>query len=413
MRDDTIQALRDLVESLEAHNGDHEDQGPAFCIDWHDLYNTTVEDEVWLAWPLVPAQRQVVIYSLPKVGKSLIVLDLAASIASGKPILGQPNPHGRRHVLYLDYEMTAADLLARLIEMGYEPDELDHLHYALLPIIPALNTKEGAAFVRGKAAEYDAELVIVDTVSRAIEGDPNDQVAINAFYNWTGKALKADGRALIRLDHEGKDAAKGMIGSIMKAADIDIVWHLAKTDEGVKLTRKYTRIQWGVDEVAVTVHRDPLRHTIAPRGYAAGTNAVVKMLDGLGLADDISVRAARKALKDAGESASSDALQDACRSRKARVDLEDLISSSETDTQHVVSEAEERTAVHLSEAGVPASNGTPKHTPSDLGGTPSGTHRYTDLCTVPPVPPPIGGYGHGTGSETSERDDYEPLFGED
>ena len=38
------------------------------------------------------------------------------------------------HVLYLDYEMTRADLRERLEDMGYGPDaDLKRLHYALLP----------------------------------------------------------------------------------------------------------------------------------------------------------------------------------------------------------------------------------------------------------------------------------------
>lgn len=396
MNEDAVQALKELLAAVE-HAGAILEHPATLYVDWDELYNTDHGDERWLAWPLIPVGRQIVIYSPAKAGKSLVMLDVAASIASGKPILGQPNHAGRRHVLYLDYEMTGADLLERLIEMGYEPEELTHLHYALLPIIPALNTPEGAKVVREMAAGCEAELVIVDTLSRAVEGDINSPGPVTEFYRFTGLALKADGRALARLDHEGKDASKGMIGSSMKNTDIDIVWHLKKTDDGLLLTRKWTRIMWGEESVSVTVKRDPLQHVIGPRCNAAGTGKAVTEMDGLGLPHDISVRKAKAALEAAGHSNGRDALSDAVRQRKERGRVEGFIHRPQS---------------------VPS---TPRNTLIDTpGGTSNGTtphntvtsmeHSTEHLGTPPPSSVPCGPLSKsGTPDKTTIPDPFDDF----
>lgn len=396
---DVDRAVDVLIHALTHAVEEGKGEGLSPYVDWHDLYNSDHGDEEWLAWPVIPARRQVVVYAPAKAGKSLVVLDIAASVASGKPVLGQENNAGKRHVLYLDYEMTGSDLLERLVEMGYEPEDLTHLHYALLPIIPALNTPEGAKVVREMAAECKAELVVIDTLSRAVDGDINSPGTVSDFYKWTGIALKADGVALARLDHEGKDSTRGMIGSSMKATDVDMVWHLKKTDDGLLLTRKATRIMWGEDEVAVTVKRDPLRHIIAPRGWAAGTGKIVEQLDALNLPDDVSVRKAKQALSGADITVGRDALADACRRRRERSGLEALIN------QHSgVPDPRRNTSIDTS-------IGTPHGTPAENAVTRAEHltehHGTPDSSGVPSGSPSIEGNSGQDHPRTSETDDVE------
>lgn len=375
---DVDKAVDALLHALTNVAGEVEATLPTrqFFIDWHELFNADHGDEQWLAWPVVPAYRQIVLYAPAKTGKSLITLDIAASMASGRPILGQENPHGRQHVVYLDYEMTEADLLERLGEMGYEPEDLEgYLHYALLPALPPLNTPEGAKAIRELAQGVDAVLVIVDTLARAVDGDENDAGTVNDFFRWTGTALKADKRALLRVDHAGKDISKGQRGSSAKEGDVDIVWQLTKTDDGLKLKRTHTRILWGENEVNVTVHREPLRHTIAPRGWAAGTGDVVAALDRLGLPDNASMRTCGAALREKGESASSAALKDACRRRRERGGLDALINQHQeprsTTFQRGAADSAEHHAEHQPKNAVTrAEHHAEHHGAADLAGAP-------------------------------------------
>ena len=79
------------------------DRFPA--LDWHALW---LSDEAgqgieWIVEPVLPAHGAVAIYSAPGVGKSLLSLELAAGIASGRSTFGS-GCREPRSVLYLDHE---------------------------------------------------------------------------------------------------------------------------------------------------------------------------------------------------------------------------------------------------------------------------------------------------------------------
>ena len=99
-------------------------------------------------------------------------------------------------MLYLDYEMSSADLWERLTELGYnEHTDLQRLHYALLPSLPALDTAEGGQYLYNLAKRLHVDAVVVDTIGRAIEGEENSADTIRAFYRHTAQPLKAAGIA--------------------------------------------------------------------------------------------------------------------------------------------------------------------------------------------------------------------------
>jgi hypothetical protein len=156
------------------------------------------------------------------------------------------------HVLYLDYEMTASDLMERLETLGYtNEDDLSHLHYALIPSLPPLNTYEGAAEVMKLVELTGAQVVVIDTTGRAVEGEENSADTYREFARTTGLSLKAAGVALLRTDHAGKDKGKtqGQRGSSAKNDDVDIVYHLQRDGHTMKLTRIFSRIGWAPTEV--------------------------------------------------------------------------------------------------------------------------------------------------------------------
>jgi RecA-family ATPase len=71
-------------------------------LDWHDCGPAKTTEE-WIIEPILPARRLVALYSAPKVGKSLLMLELAVGIARGSRVLGAV-PDRPRRVLYVDFE---------------------------------------------------------------------------------------------------------------------------------------------------------------------------------------------------------------------------------------------------------------------------------------------------------------------
>jgi RecA-family ATPase len=226
-------------------------------VNWQEFWNQDHKAEDWIAYPLIARGRQTALFAVAKEGKSYIALACVAALATGKPIFGRP-AQDQVHVLYLDYEMTAADLMERLDNLGYtREDNLTHLHYALIPSLPPLNTYEGAAAVMKLVELTQAQVVVIDTTGRAVEGEENSADTYREFARTTGLALKAKGVALLRTDHAGKDQGKthGQRGSSAKNDDVDIVYRMSREETTITLDRVFTRIGWA--PATINIIEDP------------------------------------------------------------------------------------------------------------------------------------------------------------
>jgi hypothetical protein len=232
------------------------DELAGFFIDWHELFSAEHKTEHWIAKPLIAYGRQTALFASAKSGKSWLTLSTVAALATGTPILGAP-PQPAQHVLYLDYEMTQEDLVERMNALGYDINtDLSHLHYAQIPSLPPLNTKEGADTVV-KMIEYTkATVLIIDTTGRALEGEENSADPYKDFARFTGLAMKKLGVAVLRTDHAGKDKKKGQRGSSAKNDDVDLVYRVDAIDGGFRLVRTHSRINWAPAEVTIKQTKD-------------------------------------------------------------------------------------------------------------------------------------------------------------
>jgi hypothetical protein len=199
------------------------------ALDWKKLWADDTVDE-WVLEPLIPARRLVALFSPPKVGKSLLMLELAVGVARGTAVLGTtPKPH---RVLYVDFENDPrGDIRSRLIAMGFHPDDLTNLFYLSYPRLAWLDTRAGGLELLAVAQEYECTVIIIDTISRAVSGEENVNDTWLAFYRNTGQLLKDAGIATVRLDHTGKDETKGMRGGSAKYGDVDAVWSMTRLAE--------------------------------------------------------------------------------------------------------------------------------------------------------------------------------------
>lgn len=266
-------------------------------VDWAALWATEPIGEDWAVEPILPRGRQGGLFAPAGLGKSLIACDIAAAKACGRSVLGQP-AKAPVSVVYLDLEMTAEDLRERLLDFGYGPeDDLSMLHYYQLPTLPPLDTVGGGDVLMAICERYRPELVVIDTMARVVEGDENNADTYRAFYRCTGSRLKAAGIALLRLDHSGKDIARGQRGSSSKADDLDLIWRMSLAEDQIILTRTKSRVSYVAAEVALTRVTEPvLRHVLAPVGVPAGTASTADLLDRLEVALDASSAVAAAAL---------------------------------------------------------------------------------------------------------------------
>ena len=232
------------------------------AIDWHELWADEEEQE-WIHEPILPARRSVAIYSSAGAGKSLLLLELAVCASMGREFLGS-TPERRYRVLYVDHENDPrGDVRTRLIDMGVGPDDLDHLDYLSFPPMSGLDTKTGALELMEAVKDFGSEVVVIDTVSRAVEGEENSNDTWLAMYRETGLRLKREGIAVIRLDHAGKDEERGTRGGSAKSGDVDAIWHLTLVGDN-RLRLECTKSRMLLPVKVIEIHREiaPLRHVV-------------------------------------------------------------------------------------------------------------------------------------------------------
>ena len=233
-------------------------------LDWHRAFERLPEDVDWLVPDFLVRGLLYALISPAKAGKSLLMLDVAAALATGRSALGHPAQEPM-HVLYVDHENSRDDLTERLGDMGYGPEDLVNLHCMSFPTMPPLDRADGGQDLVEVAPHYGAELVIIDTVSRVVAGEENSADTYRNFYRHALVPLKAKRRTVVRLDHRGNDPAVTRARGSSATDDIDVAWQLSKSpgpngETYVKLTLERQRGNARPDMIRVLRDINPRLH---------------------------------------------------------------------------------------------------------------------------------------------------------
>lgn len=234
-------------------------------VNWKEVWEDTSE-EVWFVDGIICAERGHTIYSDPGVGKSLLVREFSACLATGKSVLGLSAKKPIR-VLYIDHEnIPKTDIRRSLVDMGFTWEELEpNFKLMSFPDFTPFDLPKGGQELKRAIEIINPELVVIDTLSRAIKGKENDNDTWIDFYNYTGKILKSMGIAYIRIDHTGKNSDAGPRGGSAKMGDVDLVWHLKEvvTDKKFRLINEKHRVPLAQLEYKISRELLPLRHQLS------------------------------------------------------------------------------------------------------------------------------------------------------
>lgn len=221
-------------------------------LDWSELWERDWSEAEWLFDDVLARGRGHAMWARHGVGKSLFSLWLSVEVVKAGHV-----------VIYVDLEMGLDDLQERLSDMGHGPaTDLSRLHYVSLPALLPLDTAPGGAQLAAKVDAVQAEhpdmhvAVVIDTISRALQGEENSNDTAQDFYRHTGAELKRRGVTWLRLDHAGWEGNHAR-GASAKADDVDIVWELLRTDDGVDLKNHKRRMGWVPDRVAFNMAEAP------------------------------------------------------------------------------------------------------------------------------------------------------------
>ena len=212
------------------------------------------------------------LFGPPGTGKSLLTLEIALRLV-----------REGRTVVYVDDENRVIDLVERLQAFGAAPGELDRLRAYSFAGLPPLDTDRGGQHLLALAATAGADLVVLDTTSRMVDGSENDADTFLRLYRKSLIPLKGRGITALRLDHPGKDESRGQRGSSAKDGDVDTTWRIkAITATTFRLEREKTRNGHGEPEIELHRRFEPLRHEWAARDHPPEME-LAGQLDDLGI----------------------------------------------------------------------------------------------------------------------------------
>jgi AAA domain len=168
---------------------------------------------------LLPAQGILFVGGEPKVGKSLLVANLALALAAGSDRLGFPVPAPRR-VLICQFELPLAQFVSRLTTMrralGTAADQ--NLFVDTQAAGHLLSAPAGLNHFLGAARAGAAEILILDPLYSTHDQDENDTRAMAALCQSLLRLRQASGAALIIVHHVRKTIGRDEIGRAFRGS---------------------------------------------------------------------------------------------------------------------------------------------------------------------------------------------------
>src|SRR5438128_2575440 len=168
---------------------------------------------------LLPAQGILFVGGEPKVGKSLLVANLALSLAAGSDRLGFPVPTAHR-VLVCQFELPIPQFVSRLASMrhvmGSAADQ--NLFIDTRATGHLLSASQGLQHFLTAAQAAAAEIIILDPLYSTHDQDENDTRAMAALCQSLLRLRDASRAALIVVHHVRKSIGRHEIGSAFRGS---------------------------------------------------------------------------------------------------------------------------------------------------------------------------------------------------
>lgn len=168
---------------------------------------------------LLPPQGILFVGGEPKVGKSLLVANLALSVAAGSDRTGFPIPAPRR-VLVCQFELPLPQLVTRLATMrrvmGTAADQ--NLFVDTRATGHLLSAPQGLSHFLSAARAAAAEIIVLDPLYSTHDQDENDTRAMAALCQSLLRLREAARAALIVVHHVRKSIGRYEIGSAFRGS---------------------------------------------------------------------------------------------------------------------------------------------------------------------------------------------------
>jgi len=260
LSDNEVHSISESIGRYEPKTDKHNGNGKKEIFDWHakaithaELLKTEDKKQEYIIEGFMPKSCYALLGAKPKLGKSILASQLAQNAASGTDFLGM---HVKKTtVVYMQLENGGKRERSRL---AMQHSEIP------LPIIyffewEYLNTESGQKAIIEMLKEYKPGLLIIDTLSRAINAklDQNDAGQAAEIGYFIQKLSVDFDMAIWVIHHHGKmatgDPGLDLRGSIAFAQSADLLIGMYKNQDGTCNLRTSAR---DTDEVDLRIKLD-------------------------------------------------------------------------------------------------------------------------------------------------------------
>lgn len=165
----------------------------------------------WLFEDFIPIGGLGLVGSMPGIGKTQLGEQLAINAATGEDFLFWKNINKKpRKVLFLSLEMPAAPLkhINEKIVRAYTPEQhvmmRDNLFLATLGVPIHFDSPAGQQFMDSLMAEYQPELLIIDSVSQAVSKDLSESQTMLNFTQYVRRHIQDKYKCAVMLIHHNR-----------------------------------------------------------------------------------------------------------------------------------------------------------------------------------------------------------------
>jgi len=218
-------------EAVESDDNSEPPQEPGKKTGLELIEGGTVEPNYYnpyLIDGIIDMKSSSMLYGPPGVGKSFVTLDMSWHIAMGRPWNGRRTRQGA--VLYLQLEggNRVFDRIAAL-RQHYETEENVPFFLSRTPVNLSTQMRDtrfilDAVDTIENEYGHKCQLIVVDTLARAMDGDENSAQDIGAVFRRLDFIRDRCGVHTMIIHHAGKDSSRGARGSnaLKGAVDTEI-----------------------------------------------------------------------------------------------------------------------------------------------------------------------------------------------
>ena len=191
-----------------------------------------LEEQDWLIYPIIERDNPTLIFGVGSAGKSIFAQLCAVLVDAGYSFEGLEVRKG--NVLYLDWETTHRDLLARItsIRNVLELEGKSHIWYKRM----STGLEDGIEEIKQVVSEHEIDFIVIDSMGAALGNDASEQKVVTGAFS----AIRSLNVTALVIDHpnKGETGLKALFGSTYKSLLSRHVWEVLKDQQvGDNLTK--------------------------------------------------------------------------------------------------------------------------------------------------------------------------------